>query len=664
MYGKHTNIILALLCFGSLITPLTVRAHDAALPKRELLLLQDIPIVITAARKEQSITEAPSNITMITAEQIRDSGARTLAEVLTLLPGIAINTHRKGFERIWIRGVVGGYNDKTLLLVDGYPWRELVYGQHSIDEQLPITDIKRVEVVRGPGSALYGANAFAGVINVITKDAEDVDGAEFGIGAGSWDTRSHHFLCGKESEHKGVVFAAHYYDTEGDEHERDRDGELTTKRDPNELVDLSLKASLYDFTLAIRHGRYNTEYLNYEDDRWLKWDSKHYLLQLGWKHSFGERLKLATRGYYNLFDYPREKRKFKEDYLDTLEDTEEKTQVIGAGIQAEYELLQNNSVVIGIDYEKEKAIEITETRYKIAHEKPPLEINRWTEPSQPTNSNWALFVEDIWDVTPWMSLIAGVRRDEHEQYGGQISPRGGVVLSPTNDLAAKILYGKAFRAPSYRELYVIEDEHEEDGNPNLKPEYIETMEVDLDYQPLPQLRVCIGIFQNDIENFIDVRPGDVMYANYGKHRIQGIEPELRVNWRDYVSAFINYTWLFNTEDQDGNKVSDIAEKMANLGVNVRAWEHLNINCALNHVGRRNRAPEYQEDVASENRRDNLGSYERVNIVLTTRSLPVEISAGVYNLFDVQSFNPSHGRADYDVEHPDRSFLVKIVKRFP
>lgn len=116
--------------------------------------------VVTPSRKPQAIDTAPANIIVITERQIKDSGALTLAELLERLPGIYIPTQGHGEESIYIRGVGERYNNKTLLMVDGYPFRDLYYYSHPINATIPLANVKRIEVIRGPGSSLYGTNAF------------------------------------------------------------------------------------------------------------------------------------------------------------------------------------------------------------------------------------------------------------------------------------------------------------------------------------------------------------------------------------------------------------------------------------------------------------------------------------------------------------------------
>jgi outer membrane receptor protein involved in Fe transport len=134
-------------------------------------------LVTVASRYAQTVRKAPSIVALITADQIRERGYRTVSDALRELPGIYIWKSTEGRDLAAIRGVVSADNNKLLVLVDGMPWYDGVYTHGFIDDYLPISNIRQIEVIKGPGSAIYGTNAFSGVINVVTFSATDLEGA-------------------------------------------------------------------------------------------------------------------------------------------------------------------------------------------------------------------------------------------------------------------------------------------------------------------------------------------------------------------------------------------------------------------------------------------------------------------------------------------------------
>jgi outer membrane receptor for ferrienterochelin and colicins len=162
------------------------------LPLEDLLSIE-IPTVVAASKFEQKATQAPSTVSVISAEDIRHYGHRTLADVLRTVRGFYV-TDNRNYNFVGVRGFgrPGDYNSRVLLLIDGHRTNESFFGQASIggDFPLDIDLIDRVEIIRGPGSSLYGTGAFFGVINVITKHGKEFGGVEASAQAGSFDARS------------------------------------------------------------------------------------------------------------------------------------------------------------------------------------------------------------------------------------------------------------------------------------------------------------------------------------------------------------------------------------------------------------------------------------------------------------------------------------------
>ncbi len=157
--------------------------------------------VAGASRYEQKITEAPSYASIVTAEDIKKNGYRNLGDLLRTLPGVYVSYNRI-FPTVGFRGflVPGSFNSRVLLLVDGHVVNNSVYEHAPVGNDFPVDIdlVERVEVVRGPSSSLYGANAFFGVINVITKRGGNIDGVEASGSAGSWRTFAGRATLGKE----------------------------------------------------------------------------------------------------------------------------------------------------------------------------------------------------------------------------------------------------------------------------------------------------------------------------------------------------------------------------------------------------------------------------------------------------------------------------------
>jgi iron complex outermembrane receptor protein len=174
----------------------------------EQLLFMDIPSVVVASRKEQRVTEAPASVEVITAEQIKQSGATSIPEALRFVCGINLQTTNSRNAFVNVRGF---HETETTILamIDGRPIQWDVYNEILWSQQaIGIDEIERIEVVKGAGSSLYGANAYTGMVNIITKTPEQINGTEVDITGGSprlLDTSIMTGYNGKKVDYKASV---------------------------------------------------------------------------------------------------------------------------------------------------------------------------------------------------------------------------------------------------------------------------------------------------------------------------------------------------------------------------------------------------------------------------------------------------------------------------
>ncbi len=153
---------------------------------------------------------------MFTSDDFARFGFTTIQDVLNTVPGIQIQEYRAGHQLVWIRGVQARYNNKVLLLVDGVPMRDSYYGNFNIDEMFPLEVIEKIEILNGPGSVLYGANSFSGVISITTKKEGKSVGADYGS-LNSYSVQG-------EYDTKGLYANANMYRTDGFQPEYMSDG--------------------------------------------------------------------------------------------------------------------------------------------------------------------------------------------------------------------------------------------------------------------------------------------------------------------------------------------------------------------------------------------------------------------------------------------------------
>jgi iron complex outermembrane recepter protein len=179
--------MLAIFALGAPLSAQQRASGLAALSLEELMNVR----VTSAAKKEQNLLQTAAAVYVITAETIRRSGVTTLPDALRLAPGVEVAQTSSDAWAVSIRGFNALYSNKLLVLIDGRSVYSSIFSGVLWNEQdLMLEDIDRIEVIRGPGSALWGANAVNGVINIITKPAGETQGGLLSLGRGSYDRGS------------------------------------------------------------------------------------------------------------------------------------------------------------------------------------------------------------------------------------------------------------------------------------------------------------------------------------------------------------------------------------------------------------------------------------------------------------------------------------------
>ncbi|HTZ17286.1 MAG TPA: TonB-dependent receptor plug domain-containing protein, partial [Dissulfurispiraceae bacterium] len=221
MRNKFWTVLIFIYAFLTSPQPVHADAPSSDLKKLSLEQLMDIEVesVYGASRYEQKVTEAPSSVSIITADDIKKYGYRTLADILRSVRSFQI-TNDRNYSYIGVRGFgrTGDYNSRILLLVDGHRINDNIYNQALVGEDfiIDIDLIERVEIIRGPGSSLYGNNAYLAVINVITRKAGDVGGVETSVAGGSFSAYKGRVSYGNNFGNNAYgVFSASGLDSKG-----------------------------------------------------------------------------------------------------------------------------------------------------------------------------------------------------------------------------------------------------------------------------------------------------------------------------------------------------------------------------------------------------------------------------------------------------------------
>jgi outer membrane receptor protein involved in Fe transport len=659
----------------------------------------DEEIISLATGRSQPISRAPAVATVITDKEIEEMGATNLDQVLESVPGIHVSLSSIRFSPlISLRGIHTDRNPQVLMLVNGVPITQVYLGDRGAYSTLPVASIERVEVVRGPGSAIYGADAFAGVINVITKNAANINGAEGGVRYGSFNSKDAWALYGGKWSDLEVAFTVDYHQTDGD------DARIIAS-DSQSLLDLQLGTNASLAPGPVSTGIERTDIrldLGYEDWRLHAWN---------WRQNDAE----VGPGLAQALD-PTGLAKTNNYLVDLTYHNPELTDYWDASARFSYMRIDSNSqqtlfpagsvLPIGSDgnvnpnpkniagfvlfpdgMKGNPGIDENHYRLDLASFYNGFDDHRWRfstgiyyvdlEPYETKNYGpgaldgsslqpppalntvdgtltdvtgtpyvfikpesrtvYYVSIQDEWSLAQDWDLTSGIRYDHFSDFGDTINPRLALVWDPRHDLTTKFLYGRAFRAPAFAELFAINNPVAI-GNPRLDPETINTFELAFDYRPTFDLRTGLSLFAYKVDDLIRFVPdpnGITSTAqNVGSQKGYGFELETEWKMTSRITLSGNYAFQ-NSEDTDTDTNAGHAPK--NQVYVIGKWQFLPdwlLSTELLWVGDRKR-------VVNDPRPD-IDDYTVVDLTLRKKNIIDGLSAAilVQNLFDEDAFEPS------------------------
>jgi len=639
-------------------------------------------IVVSALKRPRTVSKSPAIMSVITAKQIKQMGFRTLTEVLDTVPGFDISLSETGEREIAVRGILDTNSQKVKVLIDGHSINDVWSGGISWNyDDLVVENIKRIEIIRGPGSALYGQNAFLTVINVITKDTDDIDGFQLTTSGGAFDTQNYNMLFGKEYGDLAVSGFFDFFDTEGHSEKVEQDVLFPAafskspgrSHNRKEKTDLNLKLSYNNLEISGKYTKKRRkDYIGVGyalgDDSIIR--SAYMFTELTYKFALGEKLDIIPRVYYDQFNYDPflEQRpdgfvdRFGRIYPDGIQgQVRHKQRTVGFENQFNYNLFKGNELTFGFQYEwihqgDIKSSEFTFNPITFAPLAVPQDFSKdlpFTRKA--TRQIMAFYLQDEWNITKDVDLTVGVRHDQFPRFGGTTNPRFGLIWRFIEDAHLKLLFATAFRAPNFQELYLTNNGTRA-GDPNLDPEKINTFELGLGYNFTKHIRGNINYFFNRIRDriILDTTQTPDKFANSGGARVLGVEAELKADYGNDNYAFANYTFQKAEETRNRNRLPDVPVHKANLGVNVGFWKYANANVNTFISG-----PRPRED--GDTRRD-MPSYALVNLTLIGRKFMdnFEIRGSVFNLFNKGYDDPAPvDTVPTDFPQPGRSFNVEL-----
>lgn len=515
-------------------------------------VLEDIygedDLISIASGMIEPIHRAPSVASVISREQIDQIGAVTLEEALGLVPGVHVSRYAIANNPIYVfRGLYSEFNQQVLLLIDGQPMTRLFNRDRGTTwGDLPLAAVQRIEIIHGPGSAIYGADAFAGVINVITAKPNEAD-SQTGFQAGGSDTfyAWHHqnFVV----MNRPANFTIEYRNSSGRERLVAADGQtlidsLFGTQVSNAPGETNLELSAWDARLNIDFNTWLLQAgLQIRTDLGTGLGSSFTLDPLGSQnaqrgtlllsqHTQPTKIKDLTSKLRLAYSYSSDEQSlvlnppgtfvtFRRDVPPSLY-TEG---VIGSPSSKEWDIRFEHSFVytgwkhhrLRFDYGFYYG-DLFETSEVKNFDATGAQLPNIQDVSDNPDLVYLLpqdlfvrygLLENRWSLTQAFELTAGIRLDDYSNFGTTANPRASFVWQLDDNSTVKLLYGRAFRSPSFAELYIINNPVIQ-GEPNLEPEVINSYDISFIERMGFDSQLTVNLFFNEIEDSIGLITSD------------------------------------------------------------------------------------------------------------------------------------------------------------
>ncbi len=584
-----------------LITVATLPATSEDLNLMDMSL-DDIlnTVVVSAAKQEQTVENAPAIIDVISERQIRDFGATNLYDLIASLPGIEIMETYFGRTVLQFRGIMNlHYTNKVLLLVNGAPMYEPVNGSYLL-ELIPTVSIKQIEIIRGPGSSLYGTNAYSGVINIITKNpTQETSAVSATAGYGSFATL--HAAASANlriAPGSGIHISGEVIDGDGYEFNVDADEKGFSETLDYRNDNVKVYGNYFHRGLSIHAGTLNqkkqvyglTPVLAYAGlaERNILFANAAYAFDL----TDALHASLSTR--YFRYETP-------DHSIGSFpvpgfggHDTSDVYLKLGGyttnfELQLDYRLSPQLSNTSGVVYET-AASDKYQFLWRDDGTAHPFSAFLH-EPDSYTISGYTQFQ---YRPVRTFQAIGGLRvvknKDVEDAF---LSPRAGAILGLGECWFIKALYGQAFRTPDFFEKYV-ETANVLFGSVDLDPEKIETIDVGIEGNR--------GTFKTRLNGFLERTkdgitriptptpdehgPGATVYVNSAELRLYGIEYSVNGVIPDKGYVGFNLGWKRGESTETDEALMYLAEVTANGWLNYELFPPVMVTPHVNYVGAR------------------------------------------------------------------------------
>ncbi len=521
-------------------------------------------VVVTAARIPEALSKTAADVTVITRQEIERRQLTSVAEALRFVPALAVveSGTPGSVTSVFARG---GNSSHTLVMIDGVRVNSPTNGLFDF-ANLTTEGIERIEVVRGPASALYGSDGLTAVINIVTKKGAGTPRTTMQAEAGSYQTFRERAQSSGGVGPIGYSVDVARTDSSGKfPHDEYNNSTGVVRLDAQAASNLS-----FDFSARYTHAFKNlpgvpgrTDFLTGLPDATQSSREDQTVVSLGGTHAptawWDHRLQLSLVSDTVDFRDPEQ----------PTSTTNTDTTRLAADWQHNFRPVPWDTVTVGFQAEQAKGDERDQFGTRVLHK---------------TLTNTAYYGQN--QLTAWDRLVVGVglRADENSAFGTHVSPKySTALLIPETASKLRASYGEGFRSPSINDLAFPGF-----SNPNLKPELNRSLEFGAD-QSLWGERIQLGLtwFQSRFRDLIQLSSGPLFIpVNVAHARTQGVEATLGLHPGYGLDVLASYTYL-EAAGEGGKPLLRRPANTWNLAVNYRLWDRINLNSTLLYVGKRN-----------------------------------------------------------------------------
>ncbi len=662
------------------------------------LVYGDKETVSLATGRRQSLLLAPSVATVITAEEIAAMGATDIDEVLETVPGLHVNrASSMGSTQYVMRGITGGHAPHVLMLQNGIPVTLASSGNKgNLWGGLPIENIARIEVLRGPGSALYGADALSGVINIITKTAAEIQGSQYGFRIGSFASRDAWVQHGGQYGDLSVAAYLRAGTTNGQH--RTVEADAQTRNDARTGTNASLAPGQINaglssvdghLDLALGKWRWRSGYKLRDDmetfagigqvlDPLGRGRTERITSDVSWTdNDFARDWALSASVAFMQYkqSYPVAAQIFPPgttfptgtfpDGMRGAPEFSERQYRFSA--HAAYTGFRDHNLRVGIGHDDLELYETREYRnfaYSAAGVPIPygplvVTATPFLYPQDRTVDYF--YLQDEWGFARDWTLTAGVRHDRYSDFDATTNPRFALVWEAQVDLTAKLMYGSAFRAPAFVEQYSTNSPLNR-GNPNIMPERNQTLELAFAWQARRDLALKLNLFRYHMADIIRAIPNPApvlgsTYYNTGRQHGSGFELEGTWDLTRNLRLTGHYAAQKSIDEISGQDAGYAPRRHIYLRADWIPQSRWMLSGQVNHVADRHRV--------ADDMRPPVPDYTTLDMTLRTTQRgrnSWNFAVSVRNLFDVDVREPSlsPGLIVYDLPVAPRTLWLQVA----